>query len=95
MPFCVMPARSLASISRMRDWRTFESHGAAQIFRFASAKVGGDHGDAQQLFLKKWDAECALEHGFERRMGIRDFFASLAAQNEGIHHLADDGTGDE
>ena len=73
--------------------RAFESHGAAQFFGFASGEVGGDHGEAQQLFLKKRNAERALQHGFERGMGIGDFFASLAALQKWIHHLADDGAG--
>ena len=47
--------------------RALEAHGAAQFFGFAAGEVGGDHGDAQQLFLKKRNAERALEHGFERR----------------------------
>jgi hypothetical protein len=33
--------------------RAFEAHGAAQFFGFASGEVGGDHGEAQQLFLKE------------------------------------------
>ena len=32
---------------------TLESEGAAQLLRFASSESSGDHGHAQQLFLKK------------------------------------------
>ena len=73
--------------------RAFEAHGAAEFFGFASGEVGGDHGDAQQLLLKERNAERALEHGFERRVRVSDCFASLAALDKGIHHLADDGAG--
>ncbi len=70
--------------------RALEAHGAAQFFRLASGEVGGDHRHAQQLFLKERDAERALEHGFERWVRIGDVFASLAALQKRIHHLADD-----
>src|SRR5580698_662765 len=45
--------------------RALESHGAAKIFSFASSEVRGDHRNAQKLFLKKRDAQRALQHGFE------------------------------
>jgi hypothetical protein len=45
--------------------RPFESHGAAQVFGFAAGEVGGNHRQAQQLFLKKRYAESALQHWLE------------------------------
>ncbi len=64
-----------------------------KFFGFASGEIGRDHGDPQQLFLKKRNAERALQHWLERWVRIGDFFASLAAQDEGIHHLAHDWPG--
>ena len=58
-------------------FRTLESECAPQFFRFAAAETGGEHGHAQQLFLKQRHAECALEHGFERGMRISDALAPL------------------
>ena len=72
--------------------RSLEAHGAAQFFRLAAGEVGRNHGQAKQLLLKKRYAQRALEHGFERRMRIRNFFAPLAALQKRIHHLADDGS---
>src|SRR5271156_4154153 len=47
--------------------RALESHGAAQFFGFASSKVGGNHGNAQQLLLKQRYTQSARQHRFERR----------------------------
>ena len=60
--------------------RALEAHGAAQVFRFAASKVGGDHRETKQLLLKKRHTERTFEHRFERRMRIRYLFPSLPAQ---------------
>ena len=56
-------------------------------------KSGGDHGDAQQLFLEERHSERAHEDGFERGMRVLDGRASLASLDVRIHHFADDGAG--
>ena len=67
-----------------------ESEGAAQFFRFAARESRGNHGHAQQLFLKQRHAQRAREHRFERRMQTIGRLASLAALQIRMHHFADD-----
>src|SRR5262249_58009983 len=41
--------------------RALESHGTAEVFGFASGEVGGDHGDAQELFLRSEERRVGKE----------------------------------
>ena len=50
-------------------FRSFEAHGAAQIFGFAAGEVCGDHGDAQQLFLKERNSQRASRTGSSEGCG--------------------------
>ena len=67
-----------------------EAEGATQLFRFAAAESGGNHGHAQQLLLKERHAQRALQHRFERRMRIDHRLPSLPPHEIRIHHLPDD-----
>ena len=68
-----------------------EAKGAAQLFRFAAGESRGDHGHAQQLFLKKRHAQGPRENRLQRRMQAIGRLASLAALQIGMHHFAHDG----
>src|ERR1700722_162982 len=46
----------------------FEAEGAPQFLGFAACESRGDHGHAQQLFLKERHTERAREHWLERWM---------------------------
>jgi len=42
--------------------RALEAHSTAQVFGFTAGKVGGDHGNAQKLFLKQRHTQRTREH---------------------------------
>src|SRR5579859_3449274 len=71
----------------------FKTKGATQFLRFASREASGDHGHAQELFLKKRHAQRARENGFERWVKAFHRFASLAAFQIRMNHFANDRPG--
>ena len=93
MPFAVIPARILASTSRMRFSDRFEPIARRNSSASPPLKSGDRHRHRQQLLLKQWNAECALQYRFKRGMHVVGLFEPHAAPQIGIHHFADDGSG--
>ena len=59
----------------------------------AAGKTSDDHCHSQQLFLEQRYSECSLQHRFEQRMRIRNFFLTLSTAHVRVHHFADDRAG--
>src|ERR1700736_2379792 len=71
----------------------FESHGPAQFFRFASREAGHDHSHAQELLLKKRNAQRARQHRLERWMQALGYLAALPAAQKRIQQFSNDRAG--
>jgi len=74
-----------------------EAHGAAQLFGLGAVVVGELHGAGEHLFLEEHDAVGAFEDGEQAFVdfGVEadDGFAAVAAGDNGVDKLADDGAG--
>ena len=61
---------------------------APQLLRFVAGKIRHDHRDLQHLFLEQRHPERAFQDRLQARIKICDLFASGAARQIRMHHVA-------